>query len=361
MGEPEAPGLTYAASGVDIAAGDEVVERIRRLGKGRQGVLGGIGGFAGLFSLSEAGRWSDPVLVASTDGVGTKSAVAAATGRYGSIGVDLVAMCVDDLACAGGEPLFLLDYIAMGRLDPRIVEEVVTGIAGACQAVGAALLGGETAEHPGAMAPGELDLAGFAVGVAEREQLLGSHRVRPGDVLVGLGSPGLRSNGYSLARAALLERAGRDLEAEAWPGAGVSLADELLLPSVLYSPLLRGLAASAELHAASHVTGGGIAANLARSLPPDCDAVVEIGSWAVPRIFEEIRLAGGVADDEMAKTFNMGLGMILVAEADSVDSVLSASAAAGLDASVVGEVRKGSGNARLEGSWRQHREDSSQT
>ncbi len=348
----EPRGLSYADAGVDIAAGDEVVRRIRSLSRSRPGVLGGIGGFAGLFSLKDAGRWVDPVLLASTDGVGTKIAVAAALGSFGTIGVDLVAMCVDDLACAGGEPLFFLDYISMGRLDPEVVEAVVAGIAGACEAVGAALLGGETAEHPGSMAPGELDLAGFAVGVAERERLLGPDLVQPGDVLLGLASPGLRSNGYSLARAALLGRAGRSLSDPAWAGSGSTLGEELLRPSVLYSPVIREMGEKVSLHAASHITGGGIAGNLSRSMPPSCDAVVRLGTWQVPRIFEEIRLAGSVEDPEMARTFNMGLGMVVVIPQGSEHQAMAIAQSRQVPCSVVGEVREGSGQVHLEGTWR---------
>jgi phosphoribosylformylglycinamidine cyclo-ligase len=335
---------------VDIAAGDAAVERLKSVVRTteRDGVLSGIGGFGGLFALDTA-RYRHPVLVSSTDGVGTKLTVARATGRYGTVGVDLVAMCVDDLVCTGAEPLFLLDYLAVGKLDPERVEQVVAGVAEGCSLAGCALLGGETAEHPGVMAPDDLDIAGFAVGAVERDEILGPERVRPGDVLVGLFSPGLRSNGYTLARHVLLERAARPLDGPAWEGAGHTLADELLRPSVVYArPVLAAVAAAGGgVHAGAHVTGGGIAGNLSRVLPASCDAVVDRATWAVPRIFAEIARLGPVDDDEMDRVFNLGLGFVVVVEAGSADAALGALAAAGCGAAVVGEVVPGSGAVRF--------------
>jgi phosphoribosylformylglycinamidine cyclo-ligase len=288
-------GATYAGAGVDIAAGEAAVERIRGAvdSTARAGVLGSIGGFAGRFAFDTA-RYRAPVLVASTDGVGTKLAVARLTGRYGTVGIDLVAMCVDDLVCTGAEPLFLLDYIAVGRLVPERIEQVVAGVAEGCRRAGCALLGGETAEHPGVMADDDLDLAGFAVGAVERDDQLGPERVRVGDVLVGLPSPGLRSNGYTLARHVLLEASGRALDGPAWAGADRSLADELLEPSVVYAPAVLAAcdAANGGLHAAAHVTGGGLTGNVVRLLPDGCDARLERTAWTVPRIFDEIARAG---------------------------------------------------------------------
>jgi phosphoribosylformylglycinamidine cyclo-ligase len=341
---------TYAGSGVDISAGDAAVERIAAAvaSTRRPEVMGSIGGFAGLFRL-EASRYTSPVLVSSTDGVGTKLAVARAAGRYDTVGIDLVAMCVDDLVCTGAEPLFLLDYIAVGKLDPGRIEQVVAGVAEGCRQAGCALLGGETAEHPGVMAVDDLDLAGFAVGVVEEGALLGPDRVRPGDVLVGLPSPGLRSNGYSLARQVLLERGGRDLQAPAWPDAASSLADELLRPSVVYA---RAVVAARDalgegLHACAHITGGGITGNLARVLPEGCAADVERAAWATPRIFEEIARVGEVEPAEMARVFNLGLGMVLAVDPASAGAALSSFAASGLSAVVVGEVTAGGREVRV--------------
>jgi len=346
-------GATYAGAGVDIAAGDETVARIRSIvdATRRPEVLGGVGGFGGLFSLGAlgAGRLRDPVLVSSTDGVGTKLLVARATGRFDTVGVDLVAMCVDDLVCSGAEPLFLLDYLAVGTLDPARVAEVVAGIAEGCRRAGCALLGGETAEHPGAMGPDDLDLAGFAVGIVERDALLDPASVRPGDTLVGLGSPGLRSNGYSLARHVLLDRAGLDLDGPAWPGSSHSLADELLRPSVIYAPAVLAALAAAPggVHACAHITGGGLPGNLVRALPPDCDGVVRRQSWEVPPIFTEIARLGRVADDEMARVFNLGLGMVLVVSPESSPAVVAALEGAGVVAQVVGDVVAGTGRVVL--------------
>jgi phosphoribosylformylglycinamidine cyclo-ligase len=347
--QPDA-GATYAATGVDIEAGARAVERIRSLvdSTARPEVLGGIGDFGGLFAL-DTGRFRQPVLVAATDGIGTKALVAQATGRYDSVGIDLVAMCVDDLVCSGAEPLFFLDYIATGVVDPVHMAELVAGVADGCRQVGAALLGGEMAEHPGVMQPGEFDLAGFAVGVVERDDVLGSSRVRAGDVLIGLGSPGLRSNGYTLARHVLLERAGMALDAPAWEGASSTVADELLVPSVLYAPAVLAALSVAEVHAVSHITGGGIPGNLPRALPDGLRAVVERGTWAVPRIFDQIRRLGAVADDEMDRVFNLGLGMVMVVAPDSVAPALAALEGAGRPAMVVGRVEPGPRGVDLTG------------
>ncbi|MHB1711068.1 MAG: phosphoribosylformylglycinamidine cyclo-ligase [Acidimicrobiales bacterium] len=353
MSEP-AP-ATYAGVGVDIVAGEAAVDRIRPLVAStlRPEVLGSLGDFAGLFAI-DTGKYRQPVLVAATDGVGTKASVAHASGRYDTIGIDLVAMCVDDLVCQGAEPLFFLDYISTGAVDPGQMEELVAGVAAGCRRVGAALLGGEMAEHAGAMKPGEFDLVGFAVGVVEREEALGSSRVRPGDILVGLPSPGLRSNGYTLARHVLLERAGLTLGAPAWGGAATSVADELLLPSVLYTPaILAAIAAAGDgIHAIAHITGGGIPGNLLRALPIGLRAVVERGRWEVPRIFAEIRRLGNVEDEEMSRVFNLGLGMVVIASSDGADAALEALRAAGHDAMVAGRVEPGPRGVELVGTHR---------
>lgn len=335
---------TYAAAGVDLAAGDAAVAAIAAsvASTRRPEVLGGIGGFGGLFRLTP-GAYRAPVLVASTDGVGTKLAVARAAGRYDTVGLDLVAMCVDDLVCAGAEPLFLLDYVAVGKLDPDAVAQVVAGVAEGCRRAGCALLGGETAEHPGVMAVDDLDLAGFAVGVVEEDAVLGPGRVRPGDVLLGLPSPGLRSNGYTLARHVLFDRAGRALGDPAWAGAEVTVADELLRPSVVYAPavLAAAAAAGAGLHACAHVTGGGLPGNLVRALPEGCRATVARAAWEVPRIFTEIARLGEIEDDEMARVFNLGIGMVLVVDPAALPAARDALADAAAEPVVIGTVSEG--------------------
>jgi phosphoribosylformylglycinamidine cyclo-ligase len=288
------------------------------------------------------------VLVASADGVGTKLDIARQLGRYDSVGIDLVAMLVDDLACVGAEPLFLLDYVAVGKLDPARLEELVSGIAEGCRMANTALLGGETAEHAGVMAPDDLDVAGFAVGVVERGEELGPARVRDGDVLVGFASPGLRSNGYSLARRVLVNDVG-DLSAPAWDGADHSLGDELLVPSVIYAPTITALRKDlgGAVHAAAHVTGGGIVGNVARILTDDLDAVIDMDSFQTPEIFFEIQRRGRVHADEMVRVFNCGLGMVVAIDASAVGAAISLARATGVVAMTVGSVRAGSGEVVL--------------
>jgi phosphoribosylformylglycinamidine cyclo-ligase len=342
--------LTYRAAGVDIAAGEEAVRLIKPLvaRASRPEVIGGIGGFAGLFAMPAG--YQEPVLAASADGVGTKLAVAVQAKRLSTVGIDLVAMCVDDLACVGAEPLFLLDYQLWGKLDPTEVVSVVEGISEGCRRAGCAILGGELAEHPGQLPEGELDLAGFAVGVVERHQLLGpggAHPAQEGDVLIGLHSTGLRSNGFSLVRAALLHRAGRDLDEEAWAGAGHTLADELLKPSLIYAPAVTELARSVEVHGVAHITGGGLPANVPRALPPGLDAILRLGSWPVPRIFREVQQAAGIGEVEMARTFNLGLGMVVIVTPEQAATALQLAGGLGYEASVVGDVIAGSGRCVL--------------
>ncbi len=339
---------SYKGAGVDIDAGEEAVRRIRPhvASTTRPEVIGGIGGFGALFAL-DASRCEDPVLVSSTDGVGTKAMVATATGRFDTIGIDLVAMCVDDIACQGAEPLWFLDYISVGRLDPDQIEHLVAGVAEGCRQAGCALIGGEMAEHPGAMEAGAFDLVGFAVGVVERAELVTPDRMRAGDVLFGLPSPGLRSNGYSLARKVLLDIGGRDLDEPAWEGAPHPLADELLLPSVIYSPAIRALATARPLHGVAHITGGGIPGNVPRMLSSSVDAVIHRSAWDVPPIFNEIARVGRVVESEMDRVFNMGLGMIVAVAAE--DSVVAHQVlrAHGHEAVIVGEVVDGSGHVTL--------------
>ncbi|HEY6532337.1 MAG TPA: phosphoribosylformylglycinamidine cyclo-ligase [Acidimicrobiales bacterium] len=310
---PAGGGETYAGAGVSIDAGEQAVERIKGKVRStfRPEVVGDIGGFGGLFAIDPS-RYRQPVLVSSTDGVGTKALVAQAVGQFETIGVDLVAMCVDDLVCQGAEPLFFLDYIAVGRLDPDHIEQLVEGVAEGCRQAGCALIGGEMAEHPGAMEPGEFDLVGFAVGIAERDELVTGTTITAGDVLIGLPSPNLRSNGYSLARRVLLDRAQLPLDGPAYEGAHRSLGEELLAPSVIYAPAIMALRRAVDLRGVAHITGGGIPGNLNRVLPKGTAAEVERRSWEVPRVFGEIQRLGGVAPEEMDRVFNMGLGMIVV-------------------------------------------------
>ena len=342
-------GLTYAEAGVSIDTGDEFVERIKDVvaSTSRPEVIGGIGGFGGLFHLDTA-RYRDPVLVSSADGVGTKLEIARQLGRYDTVGIDLVAMLVDDLVCAGAEPLFMLDYVAVGRIDAQRLSELIAGIAEGCRQSSIALLGGETAEHGGVMAPDELDVAGFAVGVVERGKELGAHRVKKGDALIGFGSPGLRSNGYSLARRALLV-AEDDVRQPAFAGAERSLGEELLIPSVIYAPAVMAIAAAVGtgLHAAAHITGGGIVGNVARVLPATLDAVIHMDSFETPEIFYEIQRRGRVSAHEMVRVFNCGLGMVVCVDADDVDDAINAARATGVVASVVGHARPGSSQVVL--------------
>ena len=342
-------GMTYARSGVSIEAGDEAVERIKEIvaSTRRPEVLGGIGGFGGLFALDVA-KYASPVLVASADGVGTKLEVARQLGRYGTVGIDLVAMLVDDLACVGAEALFILDYVAVGQLDPNRLAELVAGIAEGCRRAGTALLGGETAEHGGVMRPDDLDVAGFAVGVVERGQELGPERVREGDLLVGFASPGLRSNGYTLARRVLVT-SDESLHGPAWVGAAHSLGDELLAPSVIYAPAVTSLRRELRgaVHACAHVTGGGIVGNVVRLLPPTLDADIDMNSFETPEIFFEIQRRGRVSADEMVRVFNCGLGMVVAVDPRVGEAAVSLARSEGVAAVIVGTVRAGRGKVVL--------------
>ena len=343
--------LSYASAGVDIAEGERAVSLIKAAVASTvtPGVLSAIGGFGGLFEMPRDG-FLDPVLVSSTDGVGTKAYVAALAKRYSTIGVDLVAMCVDDIAVLGATPLFILDYLSVGQLDSSMAAEIVTGIAKGAKECGTALLGGEMAEHPGSMPPGHFDLAGFVVGVAEKSKMWGSDRVRVGDAIVGIDSPNLRSNGFSLARRALfgtrsdpgaqlIEHA-ELLDIGNGPGSnpGVSLFDELLEPSIVYSPVLGALGKSFEIHAAAHVTGGGLRANLARVLPEGTRASIYRGSWDVPTIFRLIQERGSIADAEMEQVFNMGVGMALIVESGIAPAIINDLARFGRRGYLIGEI-----------------------
>ena len=341
-------GETYEAAGVSIAAGEEAVARIKERVRAtfRPEVVGDIGGFGGLFAFDPQ-RYRDPILVSSTDGVGTKALVAQSTGRFTTIGIDLVAMCVDDVAAHGAEPLFFLDYIAVGHLEPDQVEELVTGMVEGCRQAGCALIGGEMAEHPGALEPGEFDVVGFTVGVAERDRLVTGERIEAGDRLIGLRSDGLRCNGYSLARRVLLDVAGLDLNGPAWSGAHHSLADELLMPSDIYAGAVAVLVRETDVRGLAHITGGGLPGNLSRMLPRTRDAVVRRGSWEVPRIFGEIQRLGDVSDDEMARVFNLGIGMVAVVRSDDVPRTHDVLRSHGVASVEIGEVMPGEGAVHL--------------
>ena len=316
-----ANGLSYRDAGVDIDAADALVETIKPLAKAtnRPGVIGGLGGFGALFDLRAAG-FSDPVLVATTDGVGTKLKLAIETGIHDTVGVDLVAMCVNDLVVQGAEPLFFLDYFATGALDPRLAREVIAGIASGCNEAGCALVGGETAEMPGMYRSGDYDLAGFAVGAAERGRLL-PHGVGAGDAVLGLASAGLHSNGFSLVRK-VVEASGVALSAAAPFERGLSLGEALMVPTRIYVPALLALHRAGVLKAAAHITGGGLTGNLPRVLPDDTEAVLE-PFWDVPPVFGWLARSGGIASGEMLRTFNCGIGMALVvSDADAAIALL---------------------------------------
>ena len=344
--------VTYAQAGVDVEAGDRAVALMRAAVEATQGprVLGGIGGFAGLWRLAgpdgpRAGHdrdqgISDPVLAAASDGVGTKLLVAQALGRHDTVGIDLVAMVVDDVVVTGAEPLFVLDYLAVGRVDPERVATIVAGVAEGCRLARCALLGGETAEHPDAMAPDAYDLAGFALGMVERDRLLGQDRVVTGDVLLGLASSGLHANGFSLARR-VLAKAGLGYDRHL-PELGGPVGEVLLTPTRIYAPhLVDLLAAGVEVHALCHVTGGGLPGNLPRSLPHGLEARVDRGSWEPPPIFPVLADLGPVDDQELYRATNLGVGMVAVLPAAEADRAASFLAARDIPAWVMGDVVAG--------------------
>ena len=315
---PKTP-ATYAAAGVDIAQSDRAKQRIRQLAKKTldRNALGDVGGFGGLFALDKR-RWKSPVLVSSTDGVGTKLKVAFATGSHRSVAADLVNHCANDIAVQGATPLFFLDYFACGRLDPEVLEQVITGLSQACRAHRCALLGGETAELPGFYREGEYDLAGFIVGVVERSRILDGSGIHAGDLVLGLPSAGLHTNGYSLARRLLLETGGYALGDEL-PRLHCSVGEELLKPHRSYAALLDRLNRAGVIRGAAHITGGGIPGNLPRILPRGLEAHVEAGSWPEPPVFPLLREIGSVPEDEMRRTFNLGIGMALVVSAKKME------------------------------------------
>jgi len=304
--------MRYADAGVDISRADEAKRRIRRLASrtSRRGVIGGIGAFGALYALDKK-RWREPVLVSSADGVGTKLKIACAMGIHQTVGADLVNHCVNDILTLSAEPLFFLDYLALGRIDPDIVEQVMEGISSACHRAGCSLVGGETAEMPGMYAPGEYDLAGFIVGAVERSRLRTGRPARAGDVLLALPSTGLHTNGYSLARKLVFEVAGLDPHAYV-AEVGNKIGAELLMPHRCYWPMLKRIIAQDKLSGLAHITGGGIPGNLPRVLPRGTQAVIELGTWPVLPIFKYLAMLGQLDRDELLSTFNMGIGMILI-------------------------------------------------
>jgi phosphoribosylformylglycinamidine cyclo-ligase len=335
------PGASYAAAGVDIEAGDRAVELMKEwvAKTSRPEVVGGIGGFAGLFDVSALRTYARPLLATSTDGVGTKVAIATAMDKHDTIGQDLVGMVVDDLVVCGAEPLFMTDYIACGRVVPERIAAVVKGIAEGCVLAGCALVGGETAEHPGLLEPDEYDVAGAGTGVVEADRVLGPDRVRPGDVLVAMASSGLHSNGYSLVRHVLLSDsgAGWSLDRQV-PELGRTLGEELLEPTRIYAKDCLALIDAVEVHAFSHVTGGGLDANLARVLPTGVVASVDRASWALPPVFSLVQQVGQVAPDELERTLNLGVGMVAVVAASDADAAVRTLRDRGVDAWVCGTV-----------------------
>ncbi|MFF5210220.1 phosphoribosylformylglycinamidine cyclo-ligase [Streptosporangium sp. NPDC000396] len=337
---------SYAAAGVDIDAGERAVELMKsKVARSRRPeVVDDASGFAGLFDASALLSYKRPLLTTSTDGVGTKVMLAQALGKHDTIGIDLVGMVVDDLVVCGAEPLFMTDYIACGKVVPERIAEIVGGVAEGCRMAGCALIGGETAEHPGAMGADEYDLAGAATGVVEAEKMLGQDRVREGDVVLALASSGVHSNGYSLVRH-IIKIAGLSLEAE-FAELDRSLGEELLEPTRIYSLDCLELARSVDVHAYAHITGGGLEGNLSRSLPPTLDALLDRSSWTPPAVFEVLAGHGKVAQADMDRTFNLGVGMAAIVPADAVDRSLALLKERDLPAWVLGEVVPGTGQAR---------------
>ena len=342
---PPTTGLTYRDAGVDIDAGEALVERIKPHVKRslRPEVLAGVGGFGALVELPLS-RWKQPVLVSGTDGVGTKLRLAIETGRHGSIGVDLVGMCVNDVAVQGAEPLFFLDYYATGRLDVSVAESVVAGIAEGCVLAGCALVGGETAEMPGMYQQGDYDLAGFCVGVVEKSAIIDGRQIAPGDVVLGLSSSGAHSNGYSLIRR-ILEISQADLEMDL---AGHSLIERLLAPTRIYVKSMLALAAKVPVKGFAHITGGGLTDNIPRVLPAGTAVALERERWPRDPLFEWLQTQGQIADAEMYRTFNCGIGMVAIVSADDADQAQQLLAAQGESVYRIGRVTEGAGEVAID-------------
>ena len=336
--------LSYRDAGVDIDAGNKLVEKIKNsvASTKRAGVMGSLGGFGGLFELPLE-RYSHPVLVSGTDGVGTKLKLAIELGKHDTIGIDLVAMCVNDILVMGAEPLFFLDYSATGALDTDIAADVIAGIAAGCRQSGAALIGGETAEMPGMYQAGDYDLAGFCVGIVDKDRIIDGSQVKPGDALIALASSGPHSNGYSLIRK-IIEVSGSALDDDC---AGVSLADALLAPTKIYVSALKNIIENISPHALAHITGGGLLENLPRVLPENTCAVIDSGSWKMPAVFQWLQKNGNVETMEMYRTFNCGVGMVVVAADEDADSIIKMLGENGTDAWRLGHVTASSGNANV--------------
>ncbi len=336
--EERGGGLTYRDAGVDIDAGETLVERIRAdvASTARPEVLGGLGGFGGLFALDTT-RWRSPVLVAGTDGVGTKLKLAGELDRHDVIGIDLVAMCVNDVLVTGAEPLFFLDYFATGQLDVDHAATVIRGITAGCREAGCALIGGETAEMPGMYARGDYDLAGFCVGCVERDELLIPERVRPGDAVIGIGSSGPHANGFSLIRKVLAD-SGAD---PAIPCGERTLGDALMAPTRIYVEAVRALRAQATVHALAHITGGGLLENLPRALPPGTRACLDAARWSRSPAFDWLAATGGISEGEMLRTFNCGIGMAAIVPLHEAEAAVTALAAHGEAASLIGRIKQG--------------------
>lgn len=339
MTEPTTQGASYAAAGVDIEAGDRAVELMKRwvAKASRPEVVGGIGGFAGLFDASRLTAYKRPLLATSTDGVGTKVAIAQRMDQHDTIGFDLVGMVVDDLVVCGAEPLFMTDYICCGKVVPATVATIVKGIAEACVEAGTALIGGETAEHPGLLEPDEYDVAGAATGVVEADALLGAERVRAGDAVVAMRSSGLHSNGYSLVRHVFFDRAGWSLDRDV-PELGTTLGQALLTPTRVYAKHCLELIGSVEVHAMSHVTGGGLAANLARVVPDDLTVTIDRSTWTPQPVFGLVGQVGQVPLHELEKTLNLGVGMVAVVAPGDADAAVRALKDRDVEAWVCGTV-----------------------
>ena len=344
MNESAPPHVSYRDAGVDIDSGNALVERIKPFAKStlRAGVLGGLGGFGGLFRIPP-GQYADPVLVSSTDGVGTKLKLAIDLDRHDTIGIDLVAMCVNDIVVQGAEPLFFLDYFATGKLDVNTAASVIEGIANGCRQANCALLGGETAEMPDMYAPGHYDLAGFTVGVVDAAKLIDGSRICAGDAIVGIASSGVHSNGYSLVRK-IIARSGADLAA---PFDGRTLGEALLAPTRIYVRSLLATIARHDIKGLAHITGGGITDNLPRVLPPEVHAEIDLDAWTLPPVFEWLRTQGPVEAHEMLRTFNCGLGMLAVVSAGEVPAVLASLEQEGEQACVVGRIAAGGDGERV--------------